>query len=257
MFDTAKALPQNNLAIGMSCFTRGLGLLTKPDIRPYVLMPLLINIVVFSALVWLGISQFTMLLNWLLPEDGWFSFLRTILWPIFALSVTLIVFYTFTTIANLIAAPFNGLLAERVERHLNGTISDDESSSWKQALKDIAPSIFSELRKILYFSIRAVPLLILFIIPVVNLAAPFLWIIFSAWFLALEYADYPMANHKVRFKQQHRLLKQNRWSALGFGATTTLVMMVPILNFFAMPAAVAGATLLWHERLRSSAEITD
>ncbi|MES9975782.1 MAG: EI24 domain-containing protein, partial [Candidatus Thiodiazotropha sp.] len=84
----------------------------------------------------------------------------------------------------------------------------------------------------------------------VNIVAPFLWMAFSAWFLAVEYGDYPMANHNLAFKQQHMRLKQARYSSLTFGAGLTLMMMVPILNFIAMPTAVAGATLFWHERLR-------
>jgi CysZ protein len=70
----------------------------------------------------------------------------------------------------------------------------------KQVMKDLVPALLSELRKMSYFLLRAIPLLILFIIPGVNLVAPFLWIAFSAWFLALEYGDYPMANHGLAFR---------------------------------------------------------
>ncbi len=82
-----------------------------------------------------------------------------------------------------------------------------------------------------YFLLRAIPLLILFLIPGLNIAAPFLWLAFSAWFLALEYGDYPMANHGLLFKEQHRRLQQARFTALTFGGGLTLLMMVPILNF--------------------------
>lgn len=111
--------------------------------------------------------------------------------------------------------------------------------------REILPSLLSELRKLFYFLLRAVPLLILFLIPGINLAAPFLWLLFNAWFLALEYGDYPMGNHGIRFGDQHRWLKARRLTSLGFGAGVTLLMLIPLLNFLAMPAAVAGATLLW------------
>ena len=45
---------------------------------------------------------------------------RWLLWPIFALAVMLVGFYTFALVANFIAAPFNGMLAEAVERYLTG-----------------------------------------------------------------------------------------------------------------------------------------
>ncbi len=240
----------NNPLAGAGYLLRGLGLLNRPGLRPFVLIPLLVNIVVFSLLIWLGVDQFEQLMDRFLPADeSWLSWLRWLLWPLFAITLVLIISYTFTVIANLIAAPFNGLLAEKVELHLGGELPNQPSGA-KQVVKDVIPSLLSELRKLVYFLLRAVPLLILFLIPLLNIAAPFLWMAFSAWFLALEYGDYPMANHKLAFKQQHRRLKQARFSSLVFGGALTLMMMVPVLNFVAMPAAVAGATLFWHERLR-------
>ncbi len=237
---------------GATYLLRGLNLITKPGLRPFVIIPLLINIVVFSLLIWLGVDQFEGLMDRFLPDDeSWLAWLRWLLWPLFAITLLLVVFYTFTVIANLIAAPFNGLLAEKVELYLGGNLPE-QSSGLKQIMQDLLPSLLSEVRKLLYFSIRAVPLLILFLIPVVNVAAPFLWLAFSAWFLALEYGDYPMANHGLQFKEQHQRLKQVRYTAMAFGGGLTLMMMVPVLNFVAMPAAVAGATVFWKERLESN-----
>ncbi|MCP5459961.1 MAG: EI24 domain-containing protein, partial [Gammaproteobacteria bacterium] len=76
----------------------------------------------------------------------------------------------------------------------------------------------------------------------------FLWLAFSIWMLALQYADYPMSNHGLRFREQRRLLSQRRMLALGFGSAVLLMTLVPILNFLVMPAAVIGATLMWVEQ---------
>jgi CysZ protein len=236
---------------GAGYLIRGLSLITKPGIRPFVLIPLSVNILIFSLLIWLGFNQFEILMDRFLPgEDSWFSWLRWLLWPLFAIVTVLIVFYSFTVIANLIAAPFNGLLAEKVERYLGGELPQ-QPGGLKQLMKDLVPSLLSEIRKLSYFLLRALPLLILSFIPGLQVIAPFLWIAFSAWFLALEYGDYPMANHGLTFKAQHQRLKQTRLTALVFGGSLTLMMMVPLLNFLAMPAAVAGATVFWHERLKS------
>ena len=235
---------------GAGYLLRGLRLLTKPGVRPFVLIPLLVNIVVFSLLIWLGIDQFEQLINRFLPDDeSWLAWLRWLLWPLFAIALVLVVFYTFTVIANLIAAPFNGLLAEKIESYLGGEPPSQPGGA-KQLMKEILPSLYSELRKLFYFLLRAIPLLILFFIPVLNTVAPFLWLLFSAWYLALEYGDYPMANHSLPFKEQHRRLKQARLTSLAFGGSLTAMMMVPVLNFVAMPAAVAGATLFWREQLQ-------
>lgn len=239
----------SNPLSGAGYLLRGLSLISKPGLRPFVLMPLIINIVIFSLLIWLGIDQFEGLMDRFLPNDeSWLAWLRWLLWPLFAIALLLVIFYTFTVIANLIAAPFNSLLAEKVELYLGDELPE-QTGGLKQVAKDILPSLLSEVRKMGYFLLRAIPLLILFLIPGLNLAAPFLWLAFSAWFLALEYADFPMANHNLLFKDQHQRLKQARFTAITFGGGLTLMMMVPVLNFVAMPAAVAGATVFWKERL--------
>jgi CysZ protein len=241
----------NNPMTAVGYLLRGLGLLTKPGIRPFVLIPLLVNILVFSLLIWLGVDQFEQLMDRFLPNDeSWLAWLRWLLWPLFAIAIVLVVFYTFTVIANLIAAPFNGLLAEKVELYLGGELPNQPGGA-KQMMKEVLPSLISELRKLIYFLLRAIPLLFLFVIPVLNVAAPFLWLLFSAWFLALEYGDYPMANHNLPFNEQHQRLKRVRLTSLTFGGALTAMMMVPLLNFVAMPAAVAGATIFWREQLQN------
>jgi len=105
------------------------------------------------------------------------------IWHLFALAILLLTFYGFTLVANFIAAPFNGLLAERVEEMLTG---QPPTSPGGGVLQDLLPSLWSEVRKLLYFLLRAIPLLLLFLIPGVNLVAPLLWFLFNAWYLALQ-----------------------------------------------------------------------
>ena len=103
--------------------------------------------------------------------------------------------------------------------------------------------------KIVYFLTRAVPLLILFLVPGLNILVSVGWVLFGFWFLAIEYADYPMGNHGVRPREQRRQLRSRRLKSLLFGAGVTVMMLIPILQFAAMPAAVAGATRLWVDDL--------
>jgi len=236
---------KNNPFYGAAQVLAGLKLLLKPGLKRYLLVPLVINTLMFTLIGWLGYSQFGQVLDRFLPESSWLHYFRWILWPLFALSFMLIVFYTFTVLANLLAAPFNSRLSARVEQLLTGRLPPEGNGS---IAAEIVPAVLSELRKLLYFLLRAIPLLILFLIPGLNLAAPFLWFAFTAWFLTIEYMDYPMGNHGLAFKQQFVEIRKARLTALGFGSGVTLLMMIPILNFIAMPAAVAGATALWCQK---------
>jgi CysZ protein len=233
---------------GAHYVTRGFGLITQRGIRRYVIMPLLINVTLFAAAIWFGSTWFEAFLDWLLPN--WLEWARWLLWPLFAVTALLIVFYTFTLIANLIGAPFNGLLAERLEARLTGR-APPETQGWGELLRNSATAILNELRKLAYLLLRMIPLLILFLIPGLNVLAPFAWLAFSAWMLALEYADAPMGNHGLSFRDGRRVLEAHRPLALGFGGAVLLMTSIPVLNFFAMPVGVAGATAMWVERLRN------
>lgn len=239
---------------GILYLLRGLKLILRPGIRRYVVIPLAINVAVFALLVGAGLAWFSGFVTTLQPAlPGWLEWLVWPLWALFILTVLLVLFFTFSLLANLIAAPFNGLLAEAVERELRGDDSLPQTGVWK-LLRETPAILISQLGKMGYSLAWAVPLLLLFIVPGINIIAPLLWFAFGAWMLALEYLDYPMGNHGLLFRQQRRMARERRPLVLGFGAATTAMTMIPGLNFLVMPLAVAAATLLWVERLSTPTE---
>ncbi|HED15061.1 MAG TPA: sulfate transporter CysZ [Gammaproteobacteria bacterium] len=249
--------PVSNPITGAGYFLHGLKLITHPALRRFVAIPLAINLLLFSGLIWFGASQFESLLNSFMPDlPGWLQWANWLFWLLFGVATLLILFFAFSLLANIIAAPFNGLLAEAVEMYLTGRQQPGDTS-WKKALVELVPTLVGELRKLLYLLVRTVPLLLLFVIPVINIAAPFIWITFSAWMLALEYADYPMGNHGLCADEQKQRLREKRLMSLGFGGAVTLATMIPILNFLVMPAAVAGATAMWVEQFEGLTETSD
>jgi CysZ protein len=236
---------------GFNYLLSGFKLILKPGVRLYVLIPLLINSLLFAGVIIYGASSLNDFINWLLAQWQWLEWLTWLLWPIFVIVALAIIFFCFSIIANLIGAPFNGFLAEAVERVLTGEkIKSDNDESLVQI---IITSLKSEFQKLLYFFIRALPLLILFFIPMINVAAPLIWFLFTAWMLTIEYGDYPMGNHDIMFKQQREKFTANRQLAFGFGSGVMLLTMIPVINFLAMPVAVAGATrmVVEHPGLKS------
>ena len=88
------------------------------------------------------------------------------------------------------------------------------------------------------------------ILPGLNFAAPFLWVMLGAWMMALQFIDYPMDNHRLPFKEVRAACSARRATSIGFGVVVAVVSGIPILNLALIPAAVAGATLLWCDELR-------
>jgi len=238
----------SNLFKGFGHILSGLKLIAQPGLRRFVIIPLGINLTLFGGATWYLFIKFDEWMNSLMPDfPGWLSWLESILiwllWPLFSIMLLLVIFYTFSFVANLIAAPFNSLLAEKVEKYLTGQPID--AGPGFPTSEMIKRSIGSEISKLAYFIKWWVLLFVLSLIPVVNIVAPFVWILFGAWMLSLEYLDYPMANHNKFFKDINKQAISKRSLSLGFGGGVMLFTSIPVINLIAMPAGVAGATSLW------------
>lgn len=221
-----------------------------------MLMPLLVNIMVFGVIGWWvntwatgWVDSLALFSRW---GDWWIvQALQTVLHWLVTLILVFCLAFIFTLVANLIGAPFNGLLAERVETHLTGKGSEP-SPSWLTLAKSLPRQMGSEIRKLLYLFVCIVPLLLLQFVPVINFVAPFLLFLFGAWMFALEYIDYPLGNHGAMFKEVRRTMRSRRRVAYGFGSMVAVISMIPIVNLFIMPVAVAGATALYVDYLRDN-----
>ncbi|MEY3788307.1 MAG: hypothetical protein RLZ75_2514, partial [Pseudomonadota bacterium] len=145
-------------------------------------------------------------------------------------------FFSFTVLANLLAAPFYGKLAAKTLTLIN----PEAIAVSEQAFTKV---IVAETKRVLYIFRLAIPLLVVSFIPGINLIAPLLWALFSAWSMSLEYMAYPLENAGILFVEQKQLLKSIRWGALSFGGMAVLGLSIPIINIIIAPAAVIAATL--------------
>ncbi len=231
-----------NSRSGIYYFSLGWTLIRMPSIRRFVILPLLINIVLmFSAFYWL----FQQLGDWigfvLAYIPSWLQWLDYLIWPL-AVGFILFVFtYFFSTITNLIAAPFNGLLAEQLEAKLTGKPAPDTS-----IIKDIPRIMKREVVKLVYYIPRAAIILVLYFIPGIGQTlVPVLWFLFSAWMVSIQYCDYPFDNHKVEFSTMRKALGRDKYNNLQFGSLVYVFTLIPIVNLFIMPVAICGATAMW------------
>ena len=226
---------------GFGYVFQGANLVRKPGLRRFVYIPLFVNFLIFFGGFHFAFSFFSDWIDGLMASwPSYLSFLEWIMWPVFALLLLLVSAYTFSIVANIIASPFNGLLAEKVEIHLRGK-EVLQDGGWKEMMRTIPATLMRELHKLKYYIPRAIPLLILSFIPGVNIVA----FLFAGWMMAIQYVDLPMDNHKILFPDMIKTLKQHRLTCIGFGLFVVGLAMIPVVNWFIMPVAVAGATAFW------------
>ena len=228
----------NNPALAVGYLFKGLKLLASTQLRTFVIIPVLINIVLYSAALLLAYYYISDLIDQFIP--AWLHWLNWILWPLFFISFFIAGFFTFTVLANLLAAPFYGKLSAKTLAFITG-------QAVASAEPPLAKVMFAEAKRAGYLLSRALPLLILSIIPGLNVLAPLLWALFGAWGMALEYMAYPLENAGVLFSEQKKMLRSIRLGALSFGGVAALGLAIPVLNIIVAPAAVIGATIYLNE----------
>ena len=240
--------------LGAAILARAIQVLKRPDVRLYALVPLLINIILFGGLLWFGYAQLSPAVDWVMSfVPGFLDFLRWFIWSFITILTTIVVFFTFTPVANIVAAPFNAILSERIEAILTGRNLESNTGFIEIAIS----SIRSQLGKLIYILLWSMGLLLISFIPVINIISPFLWVVFGSWLLSLEYFDYPMGNHDISFADQKKHISDRRGLALGFGGSVMVLTTIPLINFVVMPLAVAGATIIWVEQLAPNASESD
>lgn len=153
----------------------------------------------------------------------------------------------FTVGVQLIAAPFMGFLAEKVDVQVTGRPLPEESLAAM-----VVRTFKRELRKIGYWLWRTLlvllVVLVIYFIPVVNVLASAVWFLWTGWLIAMQYLDYAADSRQTPFAVMLDRLKTRRWLVLTFGVVVLGLTMLPLVNLFIMPVAVIAGTLIWvHE----------
>ena len=244
----------SDIGDGFRYFIQGAKLLLRPELRAFVLLPLLVNVLFFGLGAVLIFSYASGWINGLTAQlPTWLAWTAWLIWLVLTILVIVTVFWGFNLMANMIAAPFNGLLAEKTQLLLTGEPVD--GGKWSDLMAMVPRTVAREFSKWMYLLPRVILLFVLGWIPVVNLIMPWAWLAFGAWMMAIQYVDYPMDNNKISFKDMKKRLGQKKRLHLAFGGSVSVMLLIPIINFFAMPVAVVGATMLWVEQHKENAAV--
>ncbi|MDC0172551.1 sulfate transporter CysZ [Gammaproteobacteria bacterium] len=239
----------NAVTGGPSLMIEGLRTLWRRDIRWLVLIPLLINIVLFAVGTGFAASW---LQNWITTittsVPDWLQWLAWAIWFLFTILALAIYSFTFTILANLVGSPFYGVIAQRV---IVAEVADNQSNALNEIglLRGAWNSLVRELQLIGYFLPRTVVVgimaVMLSFIPVVNLLAPIIAGGWAAWCLCLQYLDYAADSQGVTFLALRKKVSGNRLNSIGFGLSAMLASAIPLVNLVMLPASVVAGSLLW------------
>ncbi|MEO5876062.1 MAG: EI24 domain-containing protein [Streptosporangiaceae bacterium] len=152
----------------------------------------------------------------------------------------------FTAVTLLIGQPFYEALAVRVEDSVGGAPPEPDTPLWQQIVRGVRDGLILGVAAVFF----AVVFFALGFIPVIGqTVVPVLAACVSGYFLAGELTAIALERRGLRRKQRFALLRAHRAQAVGFGAATVVLFLIPLGAVLIMPGAVAGATLLARERL--------
>lgn len=149
------------------------------------------------------------------------------------ISFLILSFVLMILVINVISSPIYEMVSVAVEKDfIGGPV--EEPSFW-----DSLKLMGAELKKVSFIFFVS---LILFLIPGVNLLATLV----TAFLVGWDFYDYPTARRGWGFSRRLRFVSKDMLSVTAFG----LWLMIPFVQFFMMPLAVAGGTLLSLESLK-------
>jgi CysZ protein len=179
-------------------------------------------------------------------EVLWYNYIFYVL--LLLVSIVLILFicyFAFTIFGSIVTGPFNENISQYIEEKiLNEKIIYDIGF-----IKDTYRSITAEIKKLAFYIAFIVPFFLIGFIPVIgSLISGILIFLFSVFFTALDFFDYPMQRKNYTLMQKIKSVSANPQVSAGFGITGFLMMMLPFLNVFLKPLLVVSGTAIYFEK---------
>ena len=226
---------------GLGFFIRGVGCVAaRPRLWPWAAIPLVINTVLMIGVV-AGAWYAWGLWGGTWADSWWFAVLYWLGVVVVTAVVMVIIFFVFTIVGSVLAAPFNDVLSEKVEeRVLGGPAEEPGGFAWFlremiRAVRAAAALVSIQVGTLLFLAV-------FMLIPVVG-GIPFL--LGSIVFAAMDFLDVIMDRKRFRTREKFAFVWNNLSLCMGFGVAAYVSLLVPGVNLLILPAGAAGATLLF------------
>lgn len=212
-------------------------LIKNKNLAPYIILPIVINIIIYILFIALSYKYLPRLLDnfYSLPESFWGYVIYYVQILFITILVISVVIFSFTIFANIIASPFNEFLCRKIMKQNNLVIKE------LPFLKEVGRIISIEIKKSLVLSLIAIAAFLIALIPF-PLFSAISYIIVSAT-IAYNYLDYSMEVDLMSFKSRVKYFFNKFFYLTGMGIVIQFMLIIPILSLILLPTAVTGACL--------------
>lgn len=222
-------------------------LLSRPKLYIFIIIPYIINAIIFILLFGFVFAFFNQQINSLTSLLEFNGFLEGLISTTLKLigSLLAIVFTSFLliSIALIIQSPFNSIITESILKENNIEKINDKTGI-KFVIKDLLRALEFEIVKLLIIVLVFIITFALNFIPFIGSILYLVINTFNIFFLNLLDLLDPSYNY-LGFKvaKEIKFTFKNIFNYLGFGILAYIVWGIPVVNFLLMPIFYSSATL--------------
>jgi CysZ protein len=226
---------------------------SNPDISKILMLQFLLNIITFIIVL---SSSFYILIRWLNVvisyNSGWHNHIFYYL--ALGLGVVMVILFSVIlsgVISGLLGGGLNSKLSEKTEEIYKRKKPVEMTGFVEGIIRDLGYEIKNTLLIIGVF-------LLLTLINLIPIIGFFVFSILTFWYilyaLSLKFWEYPMEARKYSFKMKLACVWNSGGLFAGFGITSLILFVIPIVNFLAPAISIIAGTLLFLDEFEDKGE---
>lgn len=248
-----------SLLAGATCPLRALGLLNRNrQLWPYVLIPILVNLVVggllYAGLFSTGLRAIEGVVAGL-PD--WMAAIGVgvLLQALLIVGLLLGIGFLLLQFGVTLGSPWYGKLSEQLEQQLTGRTLPSHYAGVGGVLRDLGRALLFEVKKLALLFGIGLPLLLLNLLPVAGtLLATAGGIALGATIACLDFFDPPLERRSLRFRAKLGMIRRSLPASAGFGLVCLGLVSIPFINLLAIPLCITAGTLFFCEQIQRTLE---
>lgn len=252
-----------NFSVGVNTYKEAHRLIVKHRLWWYVIIPGLINIVLFASVLILGIHTSRKTIEWLFDflgitgnEEGFLYYLYSVLTFVLRLIIQIIFILVYLSIYKylvlIIMSPLLAVLADKTSRLITGR---KVPYTFGQLIRDIWRGFLLVVRNIFIELLFIVACFFLGYIPIIKYACPVFLFLLSMYFYGFSMIYFSNECYRLKISQSVRFVRRNNGFAIANGMIFYGMLIIPVAGILFAPAyAVVAATIGVNEIMKQEAE---
>jgi CysZ protein len=231
-----------------------------PTLRPYVIAPVVLNVLLgitlYATSVWWGLRLIdhwmAHLVDWVQPTwlDAGLQVLAPIIQALLMLALFVVTGLVLLQFGVILGSPFYGQLSEKLESLRVGQLPPAEPLTLGSVLRDIRRAILFEFKKLLLLVGIGLPLVALNLLPGLGTTiATVGGLSLAVTILCLDMFDAALERRRLKFRQKLGIILGSFPASAGFGLVSLGLVSIPLMNLLAIPLCVTAGTLFFCDRI--------